>query len=254
MLPTDKTPARRSRLAAVAAVGVILTGGIALTGVTAHGASHEGNPSTLPKATPNFNNPQANAYFPITPGLVTRLRGTDGGAHFREVVTVTDKTKVINGIEATTIRDILRRSDGTLAEKTRDWYADDDNGNVWYLGEHTATYDRHGHVRSREGSWQAGVNGARMGKIMTAHPVVTDAYRQEYLKGHAEDQAWIVQRGATVTVPAGTYSHVVRSLEWSRLEPRNVSVKFYAPGIGILTEHDMSGGSERFWLVSVTKP
>jgi hypothetical protein len=253
-MPRTEKTTPRSRLAVVAAVGAILTGGFALTSVTAHGASNEGNLSAQPQPAPNFNNPQANAYFPITPGLITRLHGKDGTARFREVVTVTDKTKLINGIKATTIRDVLRRSDGSLAEKTHDWYADDNNGNVWYLGEHTATYDRHGHVLSREGSWEAGVNGATMGKIMTANPVVTDAYRQEYLKGHAEDQAWIVQRGATVTVPAGTYSHVVRSLEWSRLEPKNVSVKFYAPGIGILTERDMSGGSEHFWLVSVTKP
>jgi hypothetical protein len=152
------------------------------------------------------------------------------------------------------VRDVLRRTDGSVAEKTHDWYADDNHGNVWYFGEQTATYDRHGHVQSREGSWQAGVDGATPGTVMPSPPTVTDAYRQEFRKGEAEDQAWIVQRGKTVKVPAGTYRHVVKTLEWSRLEPGVVSVKVYAPDVGIVAERDLSGGSETFRLTSVTRP
>lgn len=202
----------------------------------------------------SFTHPQPNPYFPLTPGLVLHYRGADGPAKFRERVAVTHRARTIEGVKAVVVRDVLRSADGTLAESTRDWYADDNRGNVWYLGEATATYDRHGHVDSREGSWQAGVEGARAGMIMPSSPKPTDAYRQEYWRGHAEDQAWIVQTGAAVTVPTGTYQRVVRSYEWSRLERANVSVKFYAQGVGIVAEHDVSGGTERFKLVSVQRP
>lgn len=237
---------RRSAAACLAAVAI---GGVMLTNTAFGGANPEGR-----SFSDSFNKPQANPYFPLTPGLVLRYRGTDGPAKFRERVAITRRTKTINGVEAVVVRDVLRRADGTVAEATRDWYADDDSGNVWYLGEATATYDRHGHINSREGSWQAGVKGARAGLIMPSAPKPTDAYRQEYWQGHAEDQAWIVQNDAIVTVPRGTHHHVVRSYEWSRLEKANVSVKFYARGLGIIAEHDVSGGTESFKLVSVKRP
>jgi hypothetical protein len=162
----------------------------------------------------SFTNPKPNPYFPLQPGTVSRYRGSDGGEKFNERVTVTHATMTIQGAEATVIVDVLRRADATLAEKTHDWYAADNDGNVWYFGEATATYDKQGKVKSREGSWEAGVQGAVAGLIMPADPQPTNAYRQELYAGHAEDQAWIVQRGGVATVPFGTLHHVVRSFEW----------------------------------------
>jgi hypothetical protein len=221
----------------------------ALTASTAAGgvAAAPGGPGSA-----RFDNPQQNPYFPLKPGTVTRYRGSDEGEQFRENVRVTYKKKTIQGVRATVVRDVLRRADGSLAEKTQDWYAADNKGNVWYFGEKTATYDLQGNVDSREGSWQAGQHGAVAGLIMPADPRPTNAYRQEYYKDHAEDQAWIVQRHATVTVPYGRLHNVVRSFEWSRLEKGVVSLKLYAPGIGIVREQDLAGGSEVFDLVSVT--
>jgi hypothetical protein len=238
-------------LAAGPVIGWSAAGGAAVT----HAAVVQPMGGTVsgPAVRPSdFSHPRGNPYFPLRPGLVLLYRGTDGPAKFRERVAVTHKTKMIQGIKAAVVVDILRRADGSVAEATRDWYADDNAGNVWYLGEATATYDRHGDVQSREGSWQAGVKGAVAGMIMPAHPRPTDAYRQEYWRGHAEDQAWIVQVDDTVTVPAGSYHQVVRSYEWSRLEKGSVSVKFYARGLGIVSEHDVSGGTENFKLVRVT--
>ncbi len=200
-----------------------------------------------------FAAPVANAYFPLAPGSVTRYRGTDDGESFRERVVVTSRTKVIQGVATTVVRDVLRRADGTLAESTRDWYATDDAGNVWYFGEATATYDDTGHVESREGSWQAGVDGAVAGTIMPADPTPTDAFRQEFERGEAEDQAWVVQRGVTTSTPYGKLHDVVRAFEWSRLEKDVVSEKLYAPGIGIVRERDVAGGDETFVLVGVRR-
>ena len=198
-----------------------------------------------------FDRPQQNPYFPLRPGTVSRYRGSDEGERFRELVRVTHRTKKIQGVTTRVVRDVVRRLDGSLSEKTDDWYATDNDGNVWYFGERTATYDRHGHVESREGSWKAGVDGAVRGLIMPANPRPTDAYRQEFYKGHAEDQAWIVQRNTRIKVPYGTFDHVVRSFEWTRLERGVIAVKLYAPGLGIVREKDLSGGDELFELVSV---
>ena len=235
----------------MAAGTAVAASGVVIASTVVGGAAAQAGPPFDPS---NFDHPRANAYFPLTPGLVLRYRGTDGPAKFTERVTVTHRTKRVDGVKATVLHDVLRRADGTVAEATHDWYAGDNAGNVWYLGEATATYDRQGAVKSRGGSWEAGVKGAEPGIIMTANPRPTDAYRQEFWRGHAEDQAWTVQVNATVTVPQGTHDHVVRSYEWSRLEKRNISVKFYARGLGIITEHDVAGGSETFKLVHVTRP
>ena len=102
--------------------------------------------------------------------------------------------------------------------------------------------------------WLTALSYAVAGIIMPAEPVPTVAYRQEYYKGQAEDQAWVVQRNAQVTVPYGHLEKAVRTLEWSRLEPRVVVVKFYAPGLGLVRERVLAGGAERLELVQVTTP
>jgi hypothetical protein len=231
--------------AAAAALGSLMTTSIAAPPAAPLAGPPSENPD--PKL---FKNPQDNPFFPLTPGLVTRLRGTDEGERFKQQVRVTAQTRVVAGVTTTVVRDVVRRADGSLAEKTFDWYAADQDGNVWYFGEATATYDGDGVIEDREGSWEAGVDGAVAGIIMPADPRPSQAAYMEYAKGEAEDQAWVVQRLASVRTPGGTYRHVVRTLEWSRLEPRVVSQKLYARGVGIVMERDVVGGDERFWLVS----
>ena len=236
---------------------VALTLGLvaAVSGVLAAPAlpssSDEPAPGTSPAFDPaHFANPVSNPYFPLTPGLVTRLHGTDGDEKFVEKVRVTHRTKMVAGVRAVVVRDVVRRPNGTLAETTDDWYADDDLGNVWYLGEDTATYDEHGNLEDREGSWEAGVDGAEPGIIMPAAPRPPTATRMELSKGVAEDQAWVVQRMGGVNTPSGRFTDIVRTLEWSRLEPRVISQKFYAAGLGIVEERDLAAGDEHFWVVS----
>ena len=240
-----------------AAGSTAVAAAVLLTGLTGLAGQTRATPAAVTAAAPNpshFLHPQANPYFPITPGLVLRYRGTDDGEHLHEKVVVTHRTKTILGVKTRVVRDVLRRADGSVAEATDDWYADDDAGNVWYFGEDTATYRPNGTVESREGSWQAGVHGAVAGTIMPASPRATDAYRQEFWRGHAEDQAWIVQSNTHATVRGHVYRRVVRSYEWTRLEKGVVSLKLYAPGIGIVRERDVAGGTELFDLVSLTRP
>ena len=198
----------------------------------------------------DFDQPVANPYFPLVPGTVAFYRGSEDGERLFERLAITDRTRTIQGIDAVVVRDVLR-SGGIVRESTTDWYANDDAGNVWYFGERTATFDEHGHLESREGTWLAGVDGAVAGIIMPADPHPTDAYRQERYLGHAEDQAWIVQDGLRLRVAYGRVRHVVRSFEWTRLEPHVVSAKFYAKGLGIVREVDVAGGTEQLELVRI---
>jgi hypothetical protein len=230
---------------------VVAVGAMTAVSTWADGASSPTQRPASRSLATQFNHPQQNPYFPLTAGTIYRYRGSDDGERFRETATVTYAKKTILGVSTTVVRDVLRRVDGSIAEKTFDWYAADNNGTVWYFGERTATFDEHGNLESREGSWQAGVDGAVPGTIMPADPRPTDAYRQEFYRGHAEDQAWIVQRHASIVVPYGTLHDVVRSFEWTRLEPGVVSAKFYAPGLGIVKERDVAGGNELFKLVWV---
>ena len=220
--------------------------------VASIGAPVAARPRTSTPDPTSFVAPVSNPYYPLIPGSVAVLRGVRDGERVVVHTTVTNRTKTVQGVSTTVVRDVLKTAGGRLVEKTDDWYANDDQGNVWYFGEATATYDASGTVISTDGSWEAGVDGAVAGIIMPVDPKPTDAYRQEFYQGHAEDQAWIVQRGLALTVPYGAFQHLLRSMEWTRIEASVVTEKLYAPGFGIVMESDLSGGDEHLELVRYT--
>jgi hypothetical protein len=194
-----------------------------------------------------------NPYWPMAPGTrwVYRERGGAGPAN-RVVVTVTRQTKrVAAGIVARVIHDRVTRA-GRLIEDTLDWYAQDADGNVWYLGEATTEYED-GKGSSTKGSWEAGVHGAQAGVIMPAHPRVGMTYRQEYRAGHAEDRARVLSLGERAEVPAGAFDRVLMTRDWTPLEPKTVEHKFYARGRGPVLTLDVSGGSGREELLRFTR-
>jgi hypothetical protein len=193
-----------------------------------------------------------NPYLPYRPGSVWVYSGVKDGQSQRDVVRVTHRTRMIMGVRTTAVSDIATHG-GKVLEATTDWYAQDRQGNVWYFGEATKARNPDG-TFDTSGSWLAGVHGARPGIMMTAHPAVGDAHRQEFWRGRAEDQYWLVQLGASVTVPAGTYSGAARTIEWSRLEPGVIDEKFYVPGVGVVKEVAASGPKEVAVLSSYTAP
>jgi hypothetical protein len=180
-----------------------------------------------------------NPWFPLKPGSVWRYRGVKDGKASRDIVRVTGPTKTILGVRTTAVSDRLFLS-GKLEERTTDWYAQDSRGNVWYFGENTAELDRHGRVKTREGSWQAGVNGARQGLFMPADPRVGQTGLQEFLKGHAEDHFKVLCRTRTTLL----------TKEWTPLEPGVIDHKHYRRGVGTVLEETVRGGDERNTLVS----
>ena len=193
----------------------------------------------------DFSTRITNPWWPMRPGSRWVYRETDsGGARQKVVVTVTRRTKrIANGVTARVVSDVATE-DGEPVEVTDDYYAQDRDGNVWYLGEDTAEYER-GKVVSREGSFEAGVDGAEAGVIMPARPRAGLRYRQEYYKGHAEDRARIVSRREQAGVPYGHFRNVLMIREDNPLEPTVLEFKFYARGIGPLLAVSVSGGSDR---------
>jgi hypothetical protein len=189
-----------------------------------------------------------NPYWPMAPGSRWVYRETDGkGGVQRVVVTVTDRTKTIQGIEATVVHDVVSE-DGEVIEDTYDWFAQDRWGNVWYLGEDTTEYEDG--KTSTAGSWEAGVDGAQAGVVMPAQPEVGLAYRQEYYAGEAEDAGEILSLDEQVEVPFGAFDGVLQTKDWTPLDPKILEHKFYAKGIGPVLAQTVSGGSDREELLS----
>jgi len=229
--------------AAAAAAGVMAGIPWASAGTSAHGGYE---PVLNPR---DFVRVIDNPYYPLPVGRTLIYRGVRDGQTQTDRVHVTSGTKVLEGITATAVSDVARHN-GKLLEKTTDWFAQDKQGNVWYLGEDTAAYLPNGQI-DRSGSWQAGVRDGEPGIIMLAHPQIPDAYRQEFLRGQAEDTAWIVNKGGSVRVPFGVVHHILTSLEFTRLEPGVIDQKIYGPGIGIVRELSQKGPLEVARLVSV---
>jgi hypothetical protein len=229
--------------AAVSAATIAAGIGWASAGTSAH---RRYEPVLNPSDFVRFIN---NPYYPLPVGRTLIYRGIKDGTTQLDRVHVTSRTRVLEGVTATVVTDVASHN-GHLLEKTTDYFAQDKQGNVWYLGENTAHFLPHGKV-DRSGSWLAGVRDAEPGITMKADPQVPDAYRQEFMKGNAEDTAWIVIRGGSAKVPFGVVHHALTSLEFTRLEPGVIDQKIYAPGIGIVIESAVRGQAEVARLVSV---
>ena len=192
-----------------------------------------------------------NPYFPLVPGATFRYRSETADGVEDEVFTVTRDTKKINGVTTRVIEDVVRL-DGKWIERTFDYFASDELGNVWYFGEDARSRDLETGEVSTEGSWRAGRDGAEAGIIMEAHPQVNDVYHEENAPGVAEDQARVLALGAPANVPAGSYGNCLQTENFSALSP-GTEHKFYAPGVGLVLEIDLTDNT-RNELVKVKQP
>ncbi|MFL6134658.1 MAG: hypothetical protein ACJ72A_17770 [Nocardioidaceae bacterium] len=206
-------------------------------------------PVPTPPAAAKFVRDIDNPWMPWIVGTQWRFVGKTADGTERTVVTVTSRKRVVNGVDTTVVRDVVRL-DGNLLEATDDWYAQDTAGNVWYFGEDTEEYD--GPNLDTSGSWEAGVHGAVAGIAMPAHPAVGDAYRQEYLAGEAEDEARVLATDANARVPYGRFSTLLKTRDFSRLEPNADELKYYAKGIGVVREVSLHQ-TDRTELVSMKR-
>ena len=192
-------------------------------------SSSQGHKAYAPHIKPaDFTTKLDNEYFPLKPGTTFVY---EGGTE-RGEMTVTYDTKKVMGVECVVVDDRGYEA-GKLIEKTYDWFAQDKQGTVWYFGEDTKEYEN-GEVVSTKGSWEAGVDGAKPGIIMPSDPKVGHSYHQEYYPGEAMDMARVLSSNASVTLPYGSFDHVLETREWTPLQPGFSEKKYYVRGVGPL--------------------
>lgn len=179
-----------------------------------------------------------NPYLTYEPGTTFVSVSPDG--HTIDNFEVTRDTRVLDGVTCTVVLD-QTHVDGVLVEKTLDYFAQDKAGNVWYFGEATKEFEN-GHFVGTAGSWLSGVNGASAGIIMEAHPHIGDQYDQEHALGVAQDHAQVISLSESLNVPYGLFDHVLKTAETTPLEPGALDFKFYAKGVGEISEVDAVTG------------
>ncbi|MGH2661372.1 MAG: hypothetical protein ACRDH8_00910 [Actinomycetota bacterium] len=240
--------------------------GIAATVVLTLGAWPAGSatagtcPVTLPKGSEpvtldpaDFVDQITNPYWPMAPGTRWVYRETDTEGNKQRVeVTVLRRRKPITGINATVVHDEVTEH-GELVENTYDWYAQDECGNVWYMGERTKEFEN-GRVTTTAGSWEHGVDGALAGVIMPGDPQPGLAYRQEYYAGEAEDAGQVMSLDEQAQVPRGHFRDVLLTKDFTPLQPKVLEYKFYAKGVGPVLVLGVSGGSDREDLIRFRTP
>ena len=193
-----------------------------------------------------------NPYFPMAVGHTW----TYGGSEVIEIE-VLDETKEVLGVNCIVVHDRVwevEAGEETLLEDTDDWYAQDLNGHVWYFGEIVLNYED-GELVDIEGSWTAGEDYAKPGYIMLADPQEGDYYRQEFALGNAEDMGAVENRGeeiVDVTYDVFT-DDVLKTRDWTPIEPDVMEFKYYAPGVGMVKEIDPESG-EQVSLIDMTTP
>jgi hypothetical protein len=226
----------------LAAIGVAVA--ILLTAAASCSSS-----STEPQYNPTIPNDLSptvdNALFPLVPGTVWQYESVSGETNRVEVMAA---TRVVNGVDSREVHDQVFVN-GELTEDTYDWYAQDGTGAVCYLGEDSKELD-HGTVTSTQGSWEWGTDGALPGIVMPADPAsqVGIGYRQEYLKGVAEDWGRVMKLDQSVTVPFGSFTGCIVTDDWNALES-GMEHKTYCPNVGVVLE---TSPSERSELVDLT--
>jgi hypothetical protein len=180
-----------------------------------------------------------NPYLPFVAGSRWTYEEVNGEGQTEDIeVVVLEETREIAGITATVVHDTVT-IDAVLVEDTHDFYAQDVDGNVWYLGEEVDNYEN-GELVDHEGSFEAGVDGAYAGIVMKADPQVGDAYRQEYYPGQAEDMGEVLRTG-----------EVIVTRDWNPLEPDVIEEKSFAPGVGQIREATVAGDTGEGVLVAM---
>lgn len=222
-------------------------------------------PYTIDVTSADFVAGVDNPYFPLTPGSTKVLEGMTENGLERIEIKVLLETREVMGIPATIRQDTVYIG-GELVEDTFDWFAQDKAGNVWYLGEDVKNYEN-GQLTDTSGSWEAGVNGALPGVIMYADPAARlgETYYQEYYAGEAEDAAQLLSASESVTVAAGSFENVVKTFDFTPLDPKSLEHKYYAAGVGVvknvnlvtgvifeLIEYTEAAASTEYYTVSLT--
>ncbi len=203
-----------------------------------------------PKINPqDFVSKIDNKYFAFSPGKKFIYESqTEEGTERTEVYATGERKKIL-GVNTFVVRDRVWLN-GELIEDTKDWYAQDKYGNVWYFGEDSKDYED-GRLVSTKGSWEAGVDGAKPGIVMKVYPKIGETYRQEYYKGKAEDMGEVISLGVKIKVQYGEFTDCLQTRDWNPLEPGNDEYKYYCPEVGNLVYEAGIESGEQSQLIDI---
>jgi hypothetical protein len=194
-----------------------------------------------------------NPYWPMAPGTTWRYVEREAGEKQTVTVKVTRRTKVIEGVRARVVHDVVRDEEGVILENTWDWFAQDSDANIWYLGEFTREYED-GVPVNHEGSFQHGKAGAQAGVVVPGRPRPGCAYREEFLAGEAEDRAQILSTTETIQTRFGLRHRVLQTANTTPLEADVLENKFYVRGLGPVLELSISPDLGSAVLVRMDRP
>ena len=192
----------------------------------------------------------ANQWLPLKPGTQwTREGSVNVGSRqltHQVISTVTDVSKPVDGVRTVVVLD-QDTNGGEIAEQSLDYEAEDKQGNVWYLGSYTESYQGGQFVNASD-AWLAGTRGAKPGVLMPANPQQGHSFNEDVVPGIEAPSAVVVQTGQSQCVPFKCFKDVLVVQEGSEH-------KFYAPGVGqILTEPQGAGGKQEIEkLVNATQ-
>jgi hypothetical protein len=199
----------------------------------------------IDRATPVFSRPTeiTNRLFPVSEVTQALQLGTVDGKPFRAEVTLLPGTKTIDwdGRKVPTrIHQYVAYSGGRILEVALDWYAQADDGSVWYFGEDVFNYED-GVVADTHGTWLAGRDGPP-GMIMPADPRPGQVYRPENIPELVFEQVTVASAGQRVPGPRGM---VDGALVISELHLDGATEKkTFAPGYGEFTAGGAGGDLE----------
>lgn len=207
--------------------------------------------AVVPTGTPTFGDPTniTNPYHPFQPGGVKIFYGAEGRTKLVGVHLYLTETRVFNWNSTTVECRVLREiafEDGQLVEISDNYFAQADDGTVYYFGEVVDNYED-GVVVNNDGSWLVGGpipgsddpqdagNDTAPTVFMPANPEVGDVFKPEDLPGVVDETAEVVRVDIKVKVPVGRFEGAIQIKETSQLEPGSTS-KWYAPGVGVVME------------------
>ena len=183
----------------------------------------------------NFSIDSVNELFPLDVGAKTVIEGEEEDELVRVELTVLDQTEVVNGV-TTRVVEAREYIDDELYEIALDFYAVASDGTVCYFGEDVEFYEG-GEVVNHDGTWRAGINGARPGIIMPASPQVGQSFFQESAPDVAIDMSRVDAIGLSVDLAGQTYDNVVRLMDSNPIDGQEgcdeEEEKLFVPGIGL---------------------
>jgi hypothetical protein len=183
----------------------------------------------------SFSSGGKGKYFDLTPGFQQVFDGEEKGEKAHLVITVTDRTKKVAGVETRVVQE-YEMEGGKLAEISWNYMAIcKDSGDLCYFGEDVDEY-QDGKLQGHGSSWLAGKKRAVYGVMVPANPAVGQKYYQEQAPKEALDRAEVVSVSENFDTPAGKFKNCVKTDETTPLEPGDPEAKLYAPGIGLVQD------------------